>query len=192
MRHLLAAALAVMLALPAAAQDFEAGQAAYKRGDYAAALKEWLPLAEQGDASAQFNLALMYDNGVGVLQDDAEAVKWYRKAAEQGHASAQNFLGYMYSKGQGVPQDYAEAVKWYRKAAEQGDADAQTNLGYMYGKGRGVLQDYVKAHIWYSLAAAQGGDQAAKNREIVAEKMSPADVSKAQRLAREWLAKHQK
>ena len=76
-------------------------------------------LAEQGDAIAQYNLALMYDNGDGVEQNDAEAFRWYKKAAEQGHAIAQFNLGVMYDEGQGVNQDYAEAVRWYSKVAEQ-------------------------------------------------------------------------
>ena len=60
-------------------------------------------------------LDMMYKEGKGVPQDDAEAVKWYRKAAEQGHADAQTILGMMYKEGKGVPQDDAEAVKWYLK-----------------------------------------------------------------------------
>ena len=79
--------------------------------------------AEQGDASAQLLLGLMYEVGQGVPQDDAEAVKWYRLAAEQGHTQAQTNLGVMYAKGEGVPQDYVEAVKWFRIAVEQGNAE---------------------------------------------------------------------
>ena len=93
--------------------DFQTGLEAYKRGDFAAALSEWRPLAEQGDATAQ--LGLMYDKGEGVPQDDDEAVKWYRKAADQGDASAQNNLGLMYEFGRGVRRNYTEAVRWYRK-----------------------------------------------------------------------------
>ena len=168
--------------------------AAYDRGDYATALGEMRPLAEQGHAEAQFNLGLMYDNGQGVPQDYAEAVKWYRKAAEQGHAKAQHNLGVMYDKGQGVPQDYAEAVKWYRKAAEQGVAEAQNNLGLMYSKGQGVPQDDAQAHMWYNLAASrlptgEDRDLAVKNRDIVANRMTPAQISEAQKLAREWRPK---
>ena len=105
-----------------AAADFRAGVEAYERGDYATAYKEWLPLAEQGYAGAQFFLGVMYADGEGVLEDDAAAVKWYRKAVEQGYADAQLNLGNMYADGEGVPEDDAEAVKWYRKAAEQGYA----------------------------------------------------------------------
>ena len=117
---------------------FDEGVAAYNRGDFATAIREWRPLAEQGNAKAQYNLGLMYHYGQGVPQDDAEAVKWYRRAAERGVAQAQYTLGVMYSKGRAVPQDYAEAIKWFRKAAEQGYAKAQYNLGVMYGKGLGV------------------------------------------------------
>jgi len=138
------------------ADSLEAATQAYKAGDYKKALEILKPLAENGHASAQYNLGIMYDNGRGVPQDYAEAVKWYRKAAENGHASAQNNLGLMYNKGQGVPQDYAEAVKWYRKAAENGHASAQYNLGIMYDNGRGVPQDDAKAVKWYRMAAEQG------------------------------------
>ena len=99
--------------------------AAYERGDYATALKEFRPLAEQDHAGAQFNLGVMYDNGYGVPENDAEAAKWHRKAAEQGDVMAQYSLGGMYFRGEGVSQNYAEAVKWYSKAADQG---AQDNL----------------------------------------------------------------
>ncbi len=132
--------------------------AAAKRGDYATALREWRPLAEQGHAEAQHNLGLLYGNGRGVSQDDAEALGWWRKAAEQGHA------------------------------------EAQFNLGFMYYNGRGVPQDYAQAHMWYHLAAStsppgKDRDQAVKNRDIIAEKMTPAQISEAQKLAREWKPK---
>ncbi len=173
---------------------FYEGVAAYNRGDYATALREWRLLAEQGHAEAQYNLGIMYNKGRGVPQDYAAAVGWWRKAAEQGDAAAQHNLGLMYHNGEGTPQDYAAAVKWYRKAAAQGYALAQTNLGFMYHLGRGVPQDYVQAHMWYNLAASRSPpgeerDRAVKNRDIVAEKMTPAQISEAQKLAREWRPK---
>lgn len=88
-----------------------------------------------------------------------------------------------------MPQDYAAAVTWYRKAADQGHVSAQVNLGIRYAKGQGVPQDYVQAHKWSNLAAATGDKNAIKNRDIVAKKMTPADISKAQKLAREWFAR---
>ena len=122
--------------------------------------------AEQGDATAQFNLGNMYASGRGVLEDDAEAVRWYRLAAEQGHADAQFNLGVKYDFGEGVPLDDAEAVKWYRLAADQGLANAQFNLGNMYNNGEGVLKDFAEAVRWYQLAADQGLADAQNNLGI--------------------------
>ena len=136
---LLAAAGAAALSVSAAAQTpFDQAVTAYQRGDYATALRLWRPIAEQGGATAQFNLGLMYDNGEGVPENDTEAVRWYRLAAEQGYPDAQNNLGLMYDSGEGVSEDDVEAVRWYRLAAEQGYADAQSNLGVKYAKGEGV------------------------------------------------------
>ena len=186
MATVMLAMVVVLVAAPAWA-DFQAGLEAYLRGDYATALTEFRPLAQQGNAKAQFGLGLMYSQGGrGVPQDDAKALRWYRRAAEQGHAGAQFNLGFMYSKGRGVPQDDAEAVRWYRLAAEQGNAVAQNNLGVMYGQGLGVPQDYVQAHMWVNLAAAQGDENARKARDKLAEKMPPAQITEARRLAREW------
>ena len=122
------------------AADLLTGFKAYESGDYATALREWEPLAEQGHAGAQSLLGLMYRKGQGVAQDDKAAVKWYRLAAKQGFAGAQYNLGLMYAHGEGVPQDYKAAVKLFRLAAEQGDAQAQYNLGVMYDEGKGVTQ----------------------------------------------------
>ena len=88
--------------------------------------------------------------------------------------------------------DYATALKFWRPLAEQGGALAQSNLGTRYGKGEGVRQDYVSAHMWLNLAAAQGDDTAQKNRDIVAKRMTPNQIAEAERLAREWMAKHQR
>ena len=172
--------------------DFQKGLTAAKSGDYATALREWAPLAEQGYAPAQNYLGLMYEKGKGVPQGYRTAVKWYTLAAEQGDTDAQNNLGLMYEKGKGVPQDHRTAVKWYTLAAEQGDADGQGNLSAMYAFGAGVLKDYVYAHMWGSLAAANGNRLSGRLRADFARKMTPADISKAQDLARECVRKKYK
>ena len=141
---------------PSFSVESNKGWAAYERGDYATALREWRPLAEQGNADAQFNVGHMYEFGKGVPQNYDAAVNWYRLAAEQGVAKAQFNLALVYDLGKGVPQDYNVAVKWYRLAAEQGVAEAQHNLGLMYRIGRGVPQDYKAAEKWLRLAAEQG------------------------------------
>ncbi len=105
--------------------DFQKGLNAVQSGDYATALREWKPLAKQGNANAQYSLGWMYYKGQGVPQDDKTAVKWYRLAAKQGDARAQYSLGVMYRKGKGVPQDDKTAVKLFRLAAKPGNAFAQ-------------------------------------------------------------------
>ena len=84
------------------------------------------------------------------------------------------------------------AVKWYRLAAEQGNADAQYNLGNAYERGQGVIQDFVYAYMWWNIAASSGDKSATKNRDIVAKRMTPADLSTAQKLARECVRKKYK
>lgn len=176
--------------------EFNRGLTAYGQGDYDAALKEWLPLAERGHILAQYDVGLMFDDGRGAPQSDAEALRWYRKAADQGHAGAQNNLALMYAAGQGVIRDDAEAVSWWRKAAEQGYAQAQYNLGIMYANGWGTSIDNVQAHMWFDLATMNyppGDNQKAVvqyREKLAATRMTPAQIDEAQRLAREWTQKH--
>jgi TPR repeat protein len=152
---LLTATLLVVATPGVRAADFHEGLAAHRRGDYEAALREWRPLAIQGDVEAQYRLARMYYHGEGV-KDDAEAARWYAQAAEQGHAKAQNNLGLLYEEGRGVERDPAQAVPWYRRAAEQGLATAQSNLARTYDLGLGVDRDHAEAAKWYRRAAEQG------------------------------------
>ena len=271
--YLLPLAVFSLLLTPQAHADFQDGKDAYDRSDYETALKEWRPLAEQGNAEAQFRMGRLYDY-VQQYQDLQEAIRWYRLAAEQGLPAAQNSLGLRYSIGRGVPHDYKEAVRWWLLAAEQEFAEAQYwlgvsyeekrgvpedykealrwyrlaankgsvaaqhrlglayangglgfpkdyreaflwyrlaveqhddrnierteivlalySLGEFYANGQGVPQDYVQAHMWYNLAAGQNVERAAKAREDLAKSMTSEQIAEAERLAREWLAQHQK
>lgn len=107
--------------------------------------------------------------------------------ANQGIAEAQNGLGELYAKGKGMPQDYTQARTWYEKAAAQGHPHAQNNLAELYFAGLGGPQDLVRAYMWVNLAAShmQGEDkkQAEENRDDVAQRMTPAQVTEAKRLA---------
>lgn len=107
--------------------------------------------------------------------------------ANQGIAEAQNGLGELYAKGKGMPQDYTQARAWYEKAAAQGHPHAQNNLAELYFAGLGGPQDYVRAYMWVDLAAEhmKGEDhkQAVENRDDVAQRMTPAQITEAKRLA---------
>src|SRR5271163_3375797 len=108
-------------AAPVAAGTFEDAVDAHARGDYAKAMRLIRPLANDGDATAQFNLGLMYVTGQGVQQDNAAAALWFRKAAAQGYALAQSNLGILYLYGRGAPQDYVRAYMWFSLSAAQGE-----------------------------------------------------------------------
>ena len=159
-RAIAASVLVSAFAAPVAAGTFEDALEAHARGDYAKALRLIRALANDGDPTAQFNLALMYTTGQGVQQDNAAAASWFRKAAGQGYAPAQSNLGTVYLYGRGVTQDDTEAAAWFRKAADQGDAIAEFLLGNQYANGKGVPQDYSEAMIWFQRAAEQGRRQA--------------------------------
>jgi len=94
--------------------------------------------------------------------------------------------GLMYYWGRGAEQDYGKAFKWLGKSAGQGYAEAQYVLGGMYYLGEGTEQDYVLAHFWFNQAAAQGNEKARKSRDTTAEKMSPAQLEKTHKLAKEY------
>lgn len=146
------AVLGVIVAGSSIAGPFEDGAAAYADGDYVVAIGHWLPLAESGDLTAQFNVGVMYDHGQGVARDAGEAEKWYRLAAEQGDAVAQTNLGVIFGQGRGVAQDHAEAAKWYGRAAEKEHGPAQFSLAILYANGRGVPQNLSKATELYERA----------------------------------------
>ena len=123
-RIAVAVALLVSLAGPAWA-GVDEGLAAYNRGDYETALREFKPLAEQGHPRAQWALGFMYYNGEGVPQNHAEAAKWLRRVAEQGFSPPQVKLGFMYWWGEGVPQDYVQAHLWFTIAEALGWSHAR-------------------------------------------------------------------
>lgn len=112
--------------------------------------------AEAGDAEAQFQLSIMYQNGRLIAQDPVLSLEWLRKAAAQGHVKAMYNLGVTYGDGLGVPADDAEAFKWYQAAAAQGEARAHYNLGSFYLAGRGTAVDGTKATEHWFEAALRG------------------------------------
>ena len=112
--------------------------------------------AKLGSQPAQLELAVRYQKGDRVGQDDARAVHWFWVAAERGHARAQYELGTMYENGRGVAADFKLAATWYGMAAQQGQVQAQHNLGDLYQTGRGVPRDDARAVLWYRKSAEQG------------------------------------
>ena len=181
-------ALAVVLGHPASA-GMDEGVQAYKAGDFAAAFREFVALAEAGNVAAQYNVAQMYRNGKGVAQDYPTALKWYEKAAEAGLSSAQNNLAQMIVEGKGTEVDYARAVGWWRRAAQQDYVSAQFNLGTAYLNGLGVTADKEEALFWYSLAMVNGYAGARPIREELAGTMKLEQLLAVTERVKKWQPK---
>jgi len=133
----------------AAFAGYDDGMTAYQKQDYVTALKEWKPLAEQGNLDAQYNLGILYENGQGVAKDYKQAFFWYKKVANQGYPNAQNKIGVMYAEGKGVERDYPQAAHWLRNAADQDVPAAQSTLALLLESGVGVAEDDKQAADYF-------------------------------------------
>jgi TPR repeat protein len=134
--------LASLVSSPVVA-GFEEGIAAYQANNLPLAYKEFRAAAEEGHVDSQFNLGLMYEQGIGVGKNEKEAIVWYRKSAVQGNVFAQYNLAVLYENGRGTAVDFAQANEWYRKASVQGDPLAIGNLGMLYLRGQGVEENKI-------------------------------------------------
>jgi hypothetical protein len=150
------ALLAGMLCGSVSFAGLNEGLDALRTEDWATAAKELRPLADGGNAEAQYRIGRMFEFGKGYPQDKAEAIAWYRKAAAQNNTAAQQELGFIYATGDGVAKDDVQAAAWFQKAATLGNPTAQYNLGLMYAKGTGVKKDLAQAIAWFRKSAAQG------------------------------------
>lgn len=129
------------------------GVTAFLAGDFERALGLLTPLADGGAADAQFRLAIMYQNGLGVVADAAQAFARMRAAAEQGHALAQHGLGFMYLQGECVSPDAALAALWLERAAAQGLKGSMTTLAALHVRGEaGPASDPERARALYRQA----------------------------------------
>lgn len=150
----------LLSALPAFA-DTAAGLAAFKNKDYPRAYQEWKAAADAGQAEAQFDLGLLYAQGLGVHRDLTEAARWYRKSADQGNGEAQFALGQLYSRGWGIPRDEADAVRWLQMANSVESEGPPTDWAHV--EGYGMAKDQKQAVYWYGQAADKGHPEAQFN-----------------------------
>jgi TPR repeat protein len=135
---------------------FSEGYEAAQQGNFSKAISIWQPLAEQGDADAQYTLAWMFESGKGVKADLDKAIYWYKKSSQQGNLAAQYVLATLYEKGAGVTQNSNEAFSYYMLAAKQGDPTSQYQIGYYFQHAIGTAQNNQQSLIWYNKAAQQG------------------------------------
>ena len=167
--------------------NFKAGLAAYEANNLPLTYKMFLAAAKEGHSDSQFNLALMYEQGIGVGKNEMEAVVWYGKAASQGNSAAQFNLGVLYENGRGIAIDFAKANEWYRKASVQGDALAIGNLGMLYVRGQGVKENKVAglALLLVSATMDQSPGNHAKQNIASTRGLGTGMIEAAQALAEE-------
>jgi cell division septation protein DedD len=174
-KYLVVAALIAAIAQPISAQSVKAGIDAWQRADYSAAVAIWRPLAEGGDADAQFNLGQAYRLGRGVPINLPAAKTWFERAARTGHVDAQTTLGLLlFQNG-----DQAQGLTWLKQAAEKGEPRAQLVYGTALYNGDGVTQDRVLGYSFVSRAAAQGLAPARETLTQLDGLMPAADRQKA-------------
>ncbi len=169
---------------PAQQDAFDAGLAAFQRGDYGEALDRWQPLADGGLGAAQLGLGVLYFDGLGIDRDDEVAAQWFTRAAEAGNAEAQFNLGRMYFAGRGLTQDYDKARQWYEQASNAGHAEASYHLGSLYAGGVGVSRDEVLAYHRFDLAVTQARDPSVRalaesNRGLLERRLNAEQIRQA-------------
>ncbi len=130
---------------------FSSGLAAFEAKHFAQAMKLLSPLAEK-NAQAQHMLAIMFQNGLGTVENPMQAVKMMKASAEQGYPIAQHGLGFMYMQGECLEKNSSKAIEWFEKAAEQGLQGSLTTLAMMYEQGEGVEKDTKRAKELYKAA----------------------------------------
>lgn len=165
--------------------NFNAGLKAYEANNLPLAYKKFLIAAKAGHTDSQYNIALMYEKGIGVKKNEKEAVIWYEKAALLGHSAAQFNLGVLYENGRGTPVDFTKANKWYRKAAVQGDGLAIGNLGMLYIRSQGVKENKVAgiALLLLSATVDQSPENTARKNITSTRGLTAAMVTEAQTLS---------
>jgi TPR repeat protein len=159
----------------------KSGIDAWQRSDYSGAVAIWRPLAEKGDADAEFNLGQAYRLGRGVPTNLAAAKTWFERAASQGHLDAQTTLGLLLFQNGEQP----EGLKWLKQAAEQGEPRALLVYGTALVNGDGITQDPILGYAYVSRAAAQGLEPAKQTLAQLDKLMPLEDRKKAVILARE-------
>ena len=166
--------------------------------DYIEAVRWYRLSAMQGFLPAMHNLAAVYERGenvpkelLGVPHDIDAAVKLYRRAAKHGYPPSQSDLGSMYFQGLGVQQSLWKGAAWFHRAAKQGAAIAQFNLALFYAMGLGAMKrNLVTTYMWFYIAYKNGHEDSEAEIRHLASHLSPADIAKAEAMAKKWLAKH--
>tara|TARA_B100000686_G_scaffold57111_1_gene61320 strand:- start:11067 stop:11690 length:624 start_codon:yes stop_codon:yes gene_type:complete len=161
-----------------------AGVGAWSEGNYVLAHDLLQPLSVEGNAVAQYIMALMYFRGKVVIKDYKKSIKLMNLSAKQGYFLAEHKLGSIYFGSLLGRPDYKKAFKWFRLASRQGYAPSQYFLATLYENGDGIKKDYIKAHMWFSLASKKN-IIAKDERDRITKKLSPSQLNDSLKMARE-------
>ncbi|MEM8617134.1 MAG: SEL1-like repeat protein, partial [Pseudomonadota bacterium] len=167
--------------------QYQWGEARYQAEDYVTAADYIRRASQQGVPAAQYRLAKLHEDGLGVPRDAAEARSWTEKAARGGNIKAMHNLAIAYADGEGGQQSYAGAAEWFRKAADFGEVDSQYNLAILYENGLGISPSLTEALYWYEVAAGLGDESALANVERLRQAISLEEAQNAQRRAANWV-----
>lgn len=132
--------------------ELASGIAAFEAKEFRRSMQLLQPLAENGNAEAQYRVAVQYQAGLGVVPNALQAFRWMQEAAEQGHGLAMHGLGIMYLYGECVEKNEREAATWLQRGADLGFAGSMAALAGMYEQGLGVEADAEKAKALYEAA----------------------------------------
>lgn len=194
-------AVAILMQTPATRADFDAGYDAYLRGHWPRAVDALTPLADRGDARAQFYLGVMRnEGGQGIAKDKTAAFAWLQRAAEHGHMGAQYELYLYYSAGSEADEDaLAKRLHWGRAVTAQGlSADAHgkaqaavcaIQMGLLYARGWLVPEDRIEAHYLLSYAGLLGRSDGAAAVADLETRMTAAEISQAEQRLKTLLAR---
>ena len=172
--------LVTLTSILLACSDYQQARSAYAAGDYTKAYQLFQGLAESGDTKAQYDLSLMYIQGIGVKQDIDQGLVWLNRAAEKGNTEAMLELGVLYQKINALENAPQLALYWFEKASIAGSAVGQYNLAHIYMDGGQIAVDLPKAYIWMSLSNATGNPVAGAEVAKIKASLSPQELTVAQ------------
>ncbi len=169
------------------ASDLDKAYKAFDQKDYKTAIYYISYYANLGDATAQYNYAVMLKNGFGTKKDENEAFKWFFLSAEQKNILATYSLGHLYFSGIGTKRNLRLSFNAFLKASLLGHPAAKVNVGNFYFHGHGIKKDFSKAYVWWRLAQDKNINGATQNIEMLKQKISKKDLKKGVDLYRKCL-----
>ena len=160
--------------------DYRKARSAYEAGDYTKALQIFEQLSQAGDSQAQYDLSLMYLQGIGTNKNLEKGWTWMNRAADGGNVQAMLELAVRYQKSASLENAEQMAFLWFQRAAMAGSAAGQYNLSHLYEDGNQTPVDLVQAYVWMTLSNKSGNPMAATEAKQLRSKLSPAELEKAE------------